>query len=170
MGQDIEWKSYFIDLPDELKEMVSDYRIHVIDVRRFNDTSVFKTDVRQVFEFIRCAEDKHALYKLVEQDDYYKNMEEDAFDVVSHYANAAELLAVKDYYGKEGKVNMCKAIRDLMEDSRAEGRAEGREEGADRINQLIILLSEQGRMDDIVRAAKDRKYQERLFREELGSR
>lgn len=65
---------------------------------------------------------------------------------------------------------MCKAIRDLMDDSRAEGRAEGREEGADRINQLIILLSEQGRMDDIVRAAKDRKYQERLFREELSSR
>ena len=166
MGQDIEWKSYFIDLPDELKEMVSDYRIHVIDVRRFNDTGAFRTDVRHVFDFIRCSEDKHALYKLVEQDDYYKNMEEDAFDVVSHYANAAELLAVKDYYGKEGKVNMCKAIRDLMEDSRAEGR----EEGADRINQLIILLSEQGRMDDIVRAAKDRKYQERLFREELGSR
>ena len=156
----------FTDLPDELKEMVSDYRIHVIDVRRFNDTGAFRTDVRHVFDFIRCSEDKHALYKLVEQDDYYKNMEEDAFDVVSHYANAAELLEVKDYYGKEGKVDMCKAIRDLMEDSRAEGR----EEGADRINQLIILLSEQGRMDDIVRAAKDRKYQERLLREELGSR
>ncbi|MBD5476175.1 MAG: transposase [Lachnospiraceae bacterium] len=156
----------FTDLPDELKKMVSDYRIHVIDVRRFNDTGAFRTDVRHVFDFIRCSEDKHALYKLVEQDDYYKNMEEDAFDIVSHYANAVELLEVKDYYGKEGKVDMCKAIRDLMEDSRAEGI----EEGADRINQLIILLSEQGRMDDIVRAAKDRKYQERLFREELGSR
>lgn len=160
----------FTDLPDELKEMVSDYKIHVIDIRKFNNTGVFKTDVRQVFDFIRCSEDKHALCKLVEQDDNYKNMEEDAFDVVSHYANAAELLGVKENYGKEGKVDMCKAIRDLMDDSREEGRAEGREEGADRINQLIILLSEQGRMDDIVRAAKDRKYQEKLFREELGIR
>ena len=33
----------FTDLPDELKEMVSDYRIHVIDIRKFNDTGVFRT-------------------------------------------------------------------------------------------------------------------------------
>lgn len=79
-------------------------------------------------------------------------MEEDAFDVVSHFANAMELLEVKDYYGKEGKVDMCKTIKELIEDGREEGsRAE-----AERFNQLIILLSEQGRLDELVRAAKDR--------------
>ncbi len=156
----------FTDIPDGLIKMIPDYKVNIIDIRKFHDTSVFKTDVRQVFNFIRCAEDKKALHRLVEQDDYYKNMEEDAFDVVSHFANAMELLEVKDYYGKEGKVDMCKAIKELIEDGREEGsRAE-----AERFNQLIILLSEQGRLDELVRAAKDRKYQERLFREELGSR
>ncbi len=73
---------------------------------------------------------------------------------------------------EDGKINMCKAIMDWMEESRKEGKEEGREEGilmeAERINQLNLLLSEQGRMDDLVRAAKDREYQERLFREVLG--
>ena len=40
-----------------------------------------------------------------------------------------------------------------------------REEGQDRINELIIKLSEAGRMEDIIRSAKDRDYQEKLLEE-----
>lgn len=62
--------------------MTSDYRINVIEIRKLENTVVFQTDVRQVFDFIRCAEDKELLKELVENDAYYQNMEEDAFDVV----------------------------------------------------------------------------------------
>ena len=48
---------------------------------------------------------------------------------------------------------------------RQEGREEGREETLEQLNQLTILLAEQGRMDDIVKAAKDREYQEQLCKE-----
>ncbi|MCM1212790.1 MAG: hypothetical protein NC318_14480, partial [Blautia sp.] len=44
-------------------------------------------------------------------------------------------------------------------------RAEGFEEGIERINQLNIILSEQNRTNDIIRAAQDPEYQEQLFRE-----
>ena len=44
-------------------------------------------------------------------------------------------------------------------------REEGREETLEQLNQLTILLAEQGRMDDIVKAAKDREYQEQLCKE-----
>ena len=33
------------------------------------------------------------------------------------------------------------------------------------MNRLILKLSELGRMDDMVKAAKDKEYQEKLFRE-----
>ena len=33
------------------------------------------------------------------------------------------------------------------------------------MNQLILMLSEQARMEDLVRAAKDKEYQEELFKE-----
>ena len=42
----------------------SDYKINLVEIRKLEDTSVFKTDVRQVFDFIRCSNDKNALKKL----------------------------------------------------------------------------------------------------------
>ena len=61
------------------------------------DTSVFKTD------------------------EHYKNMEEDAFDVAVQYTNATELIEAKEYYEKEGVVDMCKALTELIEDGKQEG-------------------------------------------------
>ena len=46
-----------------------------------------------------------------------------------------------------------------------EGKAVGLQEGLDRVNKLILKLSEAGRTEDITKAAKDREYQEELFRE-----
>ena len=115
----------FTDIPEELKQLVSDYKINLVEIRKLEDTSVFKTDVRQVFDFIRCSNDKHALKKLVETDDYYKNMEEDAFDVAVQYTNATELIEAKEYYEKEDGVEMCQALTELLADEREEGREEG---------------------------------------------
>lgn len=133
---------------------------------------MFKTDVKQVFDFIRCAEDKKALAQLVEKDTYYQHMEEEAFDVVVNYANATELAAAKDDYGKDGKVDMCTAIREMMADSREEGirtgRAEGLQTGFDEkgiqvfINAVNRGMSEADAKaiaeidDDLVEAARER--------------
>ena len=119
----------FSDVPDTLKEMASDYKINVIDIRKFENTEVFKTDVKQVFDFIRYSEDMKKLLDLVEQDDYYKAMDAETFDVVTKYTNSKELVQMKDYSLEGEKKDMCKAIRDLMDDSREKGREEGREEG-----------------------------------------
>ena len=114
----------FADIPIALKEMVSDYKINLIEIRKLEDTSVFKTDVRQVFDFIRCSSDKNSLKNLIESDDYYKNMEEDAFDVAVQYTNATELIEAKEYYEKEGVVDMCQALTELLADEREEGKDE----------------------------------------------
>ncbi len=119
----------FMDVPSALRSMVPDYKINVIDIRKFENTEVFHTDVKQVFDFIRCSEDKKKLVELVENDVYYTQMDEEAFDVVTKYTNSKELIKAKEYLLEGGKRNVCKAIRDLMDDSREEGREEGREQG-----------------------------------------
>ncbi|MBR3770548.1 MAG: Rpn family recombination-promoting nuclease/putative transposase, partial [Lachnospiraceae bacterium] len=55
----------FTDIPEELRCKVADFQINMIDIRRLEDTSVFQTDVKHVFDFIRCAENKEKLYELV---------------------------------------------------------------------------------------------------------
>lgn len=120
-------------------------------------TEVFCTDVRQVFVFIRCSEDKKLLRQLVESDDYYQSMEEDAFDVIAKYANASELAQARDYRRKDGKVDMCTAIREMMEDSKKEGET--------LFAELISRLFADDRAEDAKLAAEDEEARRRLYRE-----
>ena len=66
---------------------------------------------------------------------------------------------------KEGKRNMCNALLELMKDELDEKREEGEALGENRINQLILKLSELNRTDEILKAAADREYQKKLLKE-----
>ena len=44
-------------------------------------------------------------------------------------------------------------------------RNEGRSQGEDRMNRLVICLIENGRQDDIEKAARDKQYREQLYKE-----
>jgi len=132
----LEWT----ELPEELKGFVSDYPIHVIKIRELVNTDVFQTDVKQVFDFIRCSGEKAALVELVQKDKSFQSMEVDAYEVATQYVNAEELIQVKDEYrGKDGKVNMCQALKELIEDGRMEGRTEGRTLGLEEGRKEIVL-------------------------------
>ena len=58
-------------------------------------------------------------------------------------------------------VKMTRLGRMLVED----GKAEGRKEERNRVNYLIKFLAEQNRTNDILKAAEDERYQEKLFAE-----
>ena len=68
-----------------------------------------------------------------------------------------------------GLDDMCNALLELMKDEldekREEGIKEGESLGVNRINQLILKLSELNRTDDILKAAADREYQKKLLKE-----
>lgn len=128
----------FSEIPSELRDLVSNYNINVIEIRKLQNTDIFQTDLKQVFDFIRFSEDKQKLRKLVENDAAYQNMDEDAYDVAVAFSHAKELLEVKKNYEKDGEVNMCKAIKEMMADERQEGRKEG-------IKVLIETCQEFGR-------------------------
>lgn len=131
-------------VPEEMKRLVEDYRLHLVDIRRLEDTSVFQTDVRQVFDFIRCSGDKRELLELVQEDESFQQMEEDAYEVVTKYVKADELIQVKEEYRKDGKVDMCQALKELIEDGRMEGREEGRMLGQ---KELVLRMYADGNLD-----------------------
>ena len=52
-------------------------------------------------------------------------MEEDAYEVVTNYVRAEELIQVKEEYSREdGRIDMCQALKELLADERMEGRKE----------------------------------------------
>ena len=109
-----------------MKELVQNFKTHIVEVRKLKDTSVFRTDIRQVFDVIRCSEEPDKLKELVTGDSAYQNMEEDAYDMIAAYTNVEELISMKEYHRKKGgKVDMCGAIAGLIEEGKIEGRLEG---------------------------------------------
>ena len=52
---------------------------------------------------------------------------------------------VKDEYrGKDGKINMCQALKELIEDGRAEGRASGLADGR---KEIVLRMYADGNLD-----------------------
>lgn len=56
-------------------------------------------------------------------------------------------------------------LRDKYLQGHADGLAEGVSQGAERINRLNYELIQQGRIDDVSRAATDQQFQEKLLKE-----
>ena len=120
----------FEGIPQEMRELVQNFKTHVIEVRKLKDTSVFRTDIRQVFDVIRYSEEPDKLKKLVTENSAYQNMEEDAYDMIAMYTHVEELISMKAFHRKKGgKVDMCGAIAGLIEEGKIEGKLEGKLEG-----------------------------------------
>ena len=97
-------------------------------------------------------------------EDYKKNKDDQLYQAVMEI-----IVKANENQLKEGKRDMCNALLELMKDEldekREEGIREGESLGVNRINQLILKLSELNRTDEILKAAADREYQKKLLKE-----
>lgn len=76
------------------------------------------------------------------------------------------LLAMKFLSGEElNKVKEKVRMTILGQMIWQDGLEEGREEGANKVNRLIQCLAQKNRMDEILKAAEDKEYQQKLFKE-----
>lgn len=119
------------DIPEEMKKLVNHYPIHIFEVHRFENTEWFQTDLREVFEFIQCAEDKEKLKEFVElRKDKLANMREDACDVIAAITKIKTIpFKQKGYRNENGGINMCKALEDWGRELEEIGLQRGQQQG-----------------------------------------
>ena len=158
-----EVRHYIIDNPEEgIYYVIGD--ILPIQILVTNRLSPEKN--LWLYSLTDTLEDMSVTRQLLE--DYKKNKENQLYQAVMEIivkANETRL--------KEGKRDMCNALLELMKDELDEKREEGIREGIregeslgeNRINQLILKLSELNRTDEILKAAADREYQKKLLKE-----
>lgn len=148
----------FTDIPEPLRNMVGNYHINLLDIRKLEDTSVFRTDLKQVFDFIRLSEDKAKLLELVENDSSYKQMDDDAYDVAISFTKSEKLIE-KQKFAEGGKVNMCRALVELREEGIQlgieqgieQGRTIGRFEGENRkLTEMVCKKLQKGKSPEII--------------------
>ncbi len=140
-------------LPGRLRGILNNYKIQVLELRSFEDIDCFRTDLREVFGFIKHSNDKNREWEFAFQnEETFQCLDEDAFDVIVSVTGSAELEQIKDMYCEEGgKINMCEAIRGMIEDGRIEGVKQGLEQG---LGALVEVCRELGLLkEDVVSRA-----------------
>ncbi len=117
----------FTDIPKTVRKYIQDYRINLIQVRQLENLDWYQSDLRQVFEVVRYAEDRNMMKEILAKDESYQHMEGDAADLIAELVHMPEIRKKKEEKRKGKKVNMCKAIYEMIEEGREEGREEGKE-------------------------------------------
>ena len=109
---------YRIKDPLLLRESL-DYKMKLIAPRNMSDEDIekFQTNMREILLYLRSAKDKKQLYKLAEENKF-RDME----PVAAHLLNAITKSNLNlTTTTKEGKIQMCEAIKGIREDGIQEG-------------------------------------------------
>ena len=118
----------FSGIPEEFHPLIQNYRIHLVDVPHLQNTDVFKTDIRQVFDFIRYSDDKTYLKKLLNTSEY-QMLDKDAYEMIATHTSMSTLLEPRMMQTRGGKINMCKAIDIWLAEREAKGISQGLSQG-----------------------------------------
>ena len=109
-----------LDVSDQtLLQYIPDYRINLISPHSMTEeeANLFQSDMREVMLFLKYANDKEKLASYATNNQRLQKISRitaQTISIVSH----SEL----KFDEREEHVNMCKAIRDMVEESREEGR------------------------------------------------
>ena len=137
------------------KEYTDLMEMHILELSKLPPEEKNETSLLQWMRFLggKTRKDFEEMAK--------KNSElEEAYDVL-------EKLSADEKKRLEYETRQ-RAIRDYnigMLTAERRGIEAGREEGENRINQLNIELSKRGRTEDILKAAVDKEYQEKLLKD-----
>ncbi len=115
-----------LNLPNELKKFVNNYKLNVFDYHDYSDFSVFKTEVRVIFEELKVAKEKDNMKKLF---DRLKIIEADTAQLLEQLLNIKfdKRYMFTDSQGKE-RMEVCKAWEDNWKDGIAVGIEQGIEQ------------------------------------------
>ena len=122
----------------EILSFVSDYKLNLIAPEHMSDEEIdqFQTSLREVMLFIKHSRDKAKLNEMMQNDDRFKHMDRSAARVVSS-VTGVEI----NEDNEEEKVNMCQALREMMEEANSEGMQKGALENAKKTAKKMLKES-----------------------------
>ena len=104
----------FGEQPPEVMKYVSDYRMHLIEPAALSEDelSQFHSELGTVLKFLKHANEKEELEKLVEEDSAYQRVSREGADVISVCAG------IRMEENEESEVvNVCKAVDDMIKEA-----------------------------------------------------
>lgn len=126
------------DKAEELRKLIPEYPLHILDLNESNDYSVFRTQLRTVFELYACRTDKRRFLDYVKTHEECRHLDVETCEVIGKLINSARLQEAQEKMEKrEGEQDMYDVIGELIEDGRAEGLKQGKTEVASQMVSII---------------------------------
>ena len=106
----------------EILSYVSDYKLNLITPESMSDEEIdqFQTSLREVMLFIKYSKNRAELYEMVHKDERFQGMDRKAATVV-RTVTGMEFEEDEE----EEKVDMCQALKEMMEEANSEGMLKG---------------------------------------------
>ena len=140
----------------KLMRYIQDYQIHLIDPAKLTqeDLNKFTSSLREVIEYIKYSKDKEKLSRILKNNSRML-IDREAALVIKAITNTAIEISEK-----EEKIDMCKAIDDMLSEREAKGEIRGIEIGEFR---MLVKQVKKGRLT-IEEAAEDAAMSVEEFR------
>ena len=161
-------------LPEALKGLFEDYKVHLIPMRSIPDPELEKmgSDLKYVLGLMKRTGSKKKYVEYIQKNrEYFSRIPKSAVDVIdacTNIKNIREHLQFQDAQitrSGEEEADMCYALDAIIRDAEKKGKRQGARQGIDRTNRLIQLLLADGRQDDLLKSTTDTLFQQKLFRE-----
>ena len=138
----------------EYKKWINGYPLHLIVLQELKE-ELFQTGLRELIGVMkRSSEQKELLQYYEENKSRFARLDDVTIETIGSMIGNNNLMECKQ---EEGGLDMCKAFEDVRE--------EGKIEGEDRYARLAKELCLRERMADIIEAATNLEYRNRLYQE-----
>ena len=109
----------------------------LICINELEDFSQFESPLKELFMVLACRQDKGKLRKLITEKEIYQKLDSETANVIGVMVGMQKQVKAQKKEGNE--VNMCEALRDLVNDSKMEGKAEGLAQGMAQGTSLYLI-------------------------------
>ena len=173
------YELYDMEAVDEvMRPMLLNHELNVVELTQL-DENCFETGLRELIGLMKRKDDKKAMLAFYEENqDRFREMDAEAFDVICRLLNMKQLLKLREtkkteIERKRGKVDMCRAFDEILQDKKEEGirigektgEVRGEKRGEKRMRNLIGLLMKDGRTEDVLSAAQSVSACRKLYQE-----
>lgn len=129
LGNDKAWDSAeslheMLDMEDNLKAFVPDYKINVFDYHKYSDFSNFGQENKLLFELLSASDDEAKMSETLDKNQELCNgMDRDSINAILGIAGIhTDLENIKQYENGRETYNMCKAFDDHKQAGYREGK------------------------------------------------
>ncbi len=113
-----------IDINDNLKEYISNYKLNILTPALLSDDELKKymSEIKCLFTYIKYQDDKYKLDEKIVRNNEFERIDNDVVNCINILTDSS-----LKYDEGEEEINMCKAIKEMREDAKAEGVKEEHE-------------------------------------------